>query len=422
LQKAARHNEVERVKRDDQVAQKNVEIKVAESKITEQLIALDFQRADLAKTLATDRGRGGGEDAGPRGQTSSAEAKTSLDRDVETYRQTLAKIGKLTADQQAKAVNEFKVTLTLDIDAKANKEKIDQLFGDIDRKRTELDENVSLGLQSQASAQQELAGFEKARLPVMQSLADEATRLAAALGDPAMIAAAADLQVKLKGLGQVATESSRLTAELGTDIKDSLEGDLSNFLGSTISQVDSLGDAFKSLAISVVASIQQIIAKLLAAKAVEGIARVLGIGAAFASSAALPLVDAAGGSAIAGFGFAHGGWTGPGSKYQPAGIVHADEYVFPKEAVRRLGIARLDALAGLRTPNIVRPRRGYADGGLAAAAVSAQGGTITGVIHVEHDEGVIVKAAAAYIESPTGQKQQLRVMRRRKGAVRDILG
>lgn len=36
-------------------------------------------------------------------------------------------------------------------------------------------------------------------------------------------------------------------------------------------------------------------------------------------------------------GLATGGWTGPGSKYQPAGIVHADEHVQPKRIVNEPG-------------------------------------------------------------------------------------
>jgi tape measure domain-containing protein len=36
-------------------------------------------------------------------------------------------------------------------------------------------------------------------------------------------------------------------------------------------------------------------------------------------------------------GFAGGGWTGPGSKYKPAGIVHADEHVQPKRIVNEPG-------------------------------------------------------------------------------------
>jgi hypothetical protein len=65
--------------------------------------------------------------------------------------------------------------------------------------------------------------------------------------------------------------------------------------------------------------------------------------------------------------FASGGWTGPGSKWQPAGIVHADEFVFSAEATRG-HVAELDALH--------RQLRGYADGGLVrrtAPAVSAAG-------------------------------------------------
>lgn len=63
---------------------------------------------------------------------------------------------------------------------------------------------------------------------------------------------------------------------------------------------------------------------------------------------------------ILGGGFSEGGWTGPGAKYEPAGVVHRDEYVFPKQAVRKIGV---DRLAGLHKAAL----RGYADGGLVGA-------------------------------------------------------
>lgn len=44
------------------------------------------------------------------------------------------------------------------------------------------------------------------------------------------------------------------------------------------------------------------------------------------------------------FGFSEGGWTGSGTKHQPAGIVHADEYVFSKRATRALGVRNLNAM------------------------------------------------------------------------------
>lgn len=54
--------------------------------------------------------------------------------------------------------------------------------------------------------------------------------------------------------------------------------------------------------------------------------------------------------------FYAGGYTGPGGKYEPAGVVHRGEYVFPQEDVNRLGVPFLQSL------------RGYARGGLVVGA------------------------------------------------------
>jgi tape measure domain-containing protein len=54
--------------------------------------------------------------------------------------------------------------------------------------------------------------------------------------------------------------------------------------------------------------------------------------------------------------FSDGGYTGPGGKYQPAGIVHRGEYVVPKNIVDKVG-----------PQNIQRLFAGYANGGLVGA-------------------------------------------------------
>lgn len=63
--------------------------------------------------------------------------------------------------------------------------------------------------------------------------------------------------------------------------------------------------------------------------------------------------------------FADGGYTGDGGKYQPAGIVHAGEFVMSKEATNRIGVGTLN-----------RMLKGYADGGYvgSASGVSQQNG------------------------------------------------
>lgn len=65
-------------------------------------------------------------------------------------------------------------------------------------------------------------------------------------------------------------------------------------------------------------------------------------------------------------GFSGGGWTGPGGKYQPAGIVHAGEHVQPQEVVREPGaLAFLERIRrnGFRATLDQLRLRGYANGG-----------------------------------------------------------
>lgn len=68
-----------------------------------------------------------------------------------------------------------------------------------------------------------------------------------------------------------------------------------------------------------------------------------------------------------GDGFADGGYTGPGGKYEPAGIVHKGEGVLSQEDVRALGGP--SAFESLRRSL----RRGYASGGYVGAPPAAVG-------------------------------------------------
>lgn len=73
-----------------------------------------------------------------------------------------------------------------------------------------------------------------------------------------------------------------------------------------------------------------------------------------------------------GFGklYAAGGYTGPGNMYQPAGIVHAGEYVMTAAATRKIGVRNLDAL-----------NYGYAHGGL-VTPMRANQNSLGGGMHV----------------------------------------
>ncbi|WP_085165797.1 phage tail tape measure protein [Gilliamella bombi] len=122
--------------------------------------------------------------------------------------------------------------------------------------------------------------------------------------------------------------------------------------------------SFKSLAKSILTNIIEIINKLLVAQAIQSSMKWFGMASAGAGAATGGLQQAYNGGLIR--GYATGGdvrysinscgFTGRGNKYEPAGIVHKGEFVFTKEATKRLGVGNLYALMN-------EAQRGYASGG-----------------------------------------------------------
>ncbi|HIH9670191.1 TPA: phage tail length tape measure family protein [Klebsiella pneumoniae] len=66
--------------------------------------------------------------------------------------------------------------------------------------------------------------------------------------------------------------------------------------------------------------------------------------------------------AVSGVGFASGGYTGPGGKYQPAGIVHKGEYVFDQASTNRIGVSQLEALRNGQQLDATLGRTGFGTG------------------------------------------------------------
>ena len=94
---------------------------------------------------------------------------------------------------------------------------------------------------------------------------------------------------------------------------------------------------FKSFATSIIQMIIQMITKMVIFNAISG-----AIGGDTWTI----------GSLLKNVGFATGGYTGDGGKYEPAGVVHKGEFVMTKEATKRIGVG-----------NLYKMMRGYANGG-----------------------------------------------------------
>lgn len=178
------------------------------------------------------------------------------------------------------------------------------------------------------------------------------------------------LQGVAQELEDIATAAQEVRKVRAADIQTSVQ--------DSISELVRQADALKNLSISVSwdqANEEQIKARMLALS--KAIAEQL----KFQVQVTAPDVDSnvarvTADTPAAPPGFADGGWTGPGARLQPAGVVHADEHVQPKrvvnepgalsflERVRRNGFTR--TMADLHA-RLSAGLPGYADGGLVRA-------------------------------------------------------
>ncbi len=77
-------------------------------------------------------------------------------------------------------------------------------------------------------------------------------------------------------------------------------------------------------------------------------------------------------------GFADGGFTGSGGKYDPAGVVHKNEFVFTKAEVQKMGVPYF---YGIKKAIKHGPRAGYAEGGLVGGGFAGAAANFSPVIN-----------------------------------------
>ena len=143
-----------------------------------------------------------------------------------------------------------------------------------------------------------------------------------------------------------ATDAFSIAGTLTTTVFEGITDQITNLV--TTGETN-----FREFTVSILKQIAKIATQLLVVKAIESsLSSFGGTGGAIGSIA----------SAI---GFAGGGYTGDGGKYQPAGTVHRGEFVFTKEATSRIGVKNLYALMkGYANGGAVGGQSGYANGGL----------------------------------------------------------
>ena len=190
----------------------------------------------------------------------------------------------------------------------------------------------SIGIQQQAGmltsrqAQQQIVALHQATGVELDALLPKLEASAMAIG-PEAVARVQEYKNALAGVKTVADD-------VAIAIDGAVSGGMTTFFTDIVTGAKSAKEAFADFG----RSILNTLAKIASQKMAENI-----FGSLFGGVAKGAAASGAG-SGIGGFfsslfdkGFAGGGYTGPGGKWQPAGVVHAGEFVHRREVVREPG-------------------------------------------------------------------------------------
>lgn len=394
------------------------------AKLTGEIDILERKKQDVINTTSRAEAQAlrelGAQVNEAQGQLLDAQGETARARALQIDQQYRDLLAKLVA-QSDQAGQEIVERL---IQVEKAKARADQLRADLDFTQSQLaaDETgiqnlQNAGLISSLQAQEMRAQAIEARLPAMQALLDrmeEQARQAQAAADASAgtkngagdqrVADNLALQAQqMKNTVQATkTELAQLQDAWGGVKKagaDALATGMFNTLMAVGKGLGAVEDAFTNMASTAVQALQQVLTKLLLIKAMEAL---LGASAAGGNTFSQAIITAVGGS------FASGGYTGPGGKYEPAGVVHRGEYVHDQDTVDFWGTSFLESL---------HPRRfrmpGFASGGqvgppsVGALAAAANPDIKIMPVIVYDMEAALEKAAQA----PRGTKAIIRVIK-----------
>lgn len=323
--------------------------------------------------------------------------------ELERLEQQLLNLGRTAeAADVAKLLNLKEATVDLD---RVNRQ-YQQVMQQMQAAQQGVQTRLQAGLITEAQAQREIVALYNEKLAILDPLVDQMEAMARAAGNEEALANVQRMRLELE-------QMRHTTSLLATTVANTFEGSLANALDSLATGTMSLGEAGRQFLLNMAQGMARFAAEQLAAIARARIMQALSkqAGGENVGEGAAQLTAAAGMTAFAGGlissgataldnsarslqraattlliansmggGYAEGGYTGPGGKYELAGYVHRGEYVHPQDVVRHYGVGFMRALHEKRIPRSeltapvsrsTGPQYSFASGGYARDAMPA---------------------------------------------------
>jgi phage-related minor tail protein len=360
-----------------------------------QILDTERKKVDAAKALIDVRGRilqlqGRGDEA--------ALEKTRVQ--MEALRKKLVEVG------DAAGAADIAKLMRLE-EANVKLQGAERAFARFNAQLSNDEQRVNIarenGLISGIDAQKRLLDLRQKEIAQLQTLIPQLEAAAKEMGDVAKEETLAKIEQLKTKLFDLQTQGTLLE----TTFRQSFESGLGNALQGLANGTLTVKDAVLGLVNDTIAGLGRLAAQQLASLATAKLMAVLfkgkgqatdlgggadklqsaavvslaaggaiGLGAQQLSASAKELATAAAALLLANTagsiaGFADGGFTGLGGKYEAAGIVHRGEYVQPQERVREPGALQFMRAFHARGMAAIEHWRGYARGGFVGAAAMA---------------------------------------------------
>lgn len=364
-----------------------------------------------------------------------------------TYAAAIAGIGKADADARSKAHADPTLNAALDKlkvlqKAKAGLDEIDRQGGlalsGLSQQQAALQTQVAAG---DIFPFQAIQQYDDAVQKALPHLTDLAVQQMLAAVTPEEILKAQQFSNTVLAMGAASSQSARDLAALRSGVESGLTNSLATFFSTGIDGAHGFANAMGTMALSVINSIQQVVAQLLAAQAAKAILSFFGFagGGVVPSGGTVGVDSVTTTSASGAVNAADGGAIhGPGTSTSDSipAMLSAGEFVVRAKAVQQPGVLGMlheinaaGGFAGIMNRS-VRAHRGsyglpgYAEGGIVAGAAldaiagakSGSGGK--GQLMISLEEGLVVK----HMDSAAGQQATIRSVSKNKNAVKSVIG
>lgn len=233
-----------------------------------------------------------------------AVARSELQDQAEQFEQILLRQG-IADEDRRRRVGAFRAAAEARIAFEEIKESGREALAALAADRQVIEAQVQQGLLFQFQGESQIAALEQQRLPVLRQIADALLQAALAVGDPELIANAQNFSDSIRDLGIESNRSAQEMANLRLSIEQSLTSDLNNFFLQGIENAEGFGSAMRAVALSVVESLRDIAAQMLATLVIQkllGAFGLPGLGGGALAGGGTP--GAAGGGLILGAGTA----------------------------------------------------------------------------------------------------------------------